>query len=75
MESSASKIRSGDAILVSGQIGNHGVAVMSERNGITFDPPVVSDTAPLNSLIESMGKVTGEVRFMRDPRGEGLQQP
>jgi len=72
MESSASKIRSGDAILVSGQIGNHGVAVMSERNGITFDPPVVSDTAPLNSLIESMGKVTGEVRFMRDPTRGGL---
>jgi hydrogenase expression/formation protein HypE len=71
-EFSASKIRAGDTILVSGQIGNHGVAVMSERNGITFDPPVVSDTAPLNSLIKSMGEVTGEVRFMRDPTRGGL---
>jgi len=72
IELSASKIRSGDAILVSGQIGNHGVAVMSERNGITFDPPVVSDTAPLNSLIKSMCEVTKGVRFMRDPTRGGL---
>ena len=72
IESSASRIRAGDTILVSGQIGNHGVAVMSERNGITFDPPVKSDTAPLNSLIESMCEVTREVRFMRDPTRGGL---
>jgi hydrogenase expression/formation protein HypE len=72
MESSASRIKAGDTILVSGQIGNHGVAVMSERNGISFDPPVVSDTAPLNSLIESIAKVTTEVRFMRDPTRGGL---
>ncbi|HXX81334.1 MAG TPA: hydrogenase expression/formation protein HypE, partial [Thermodesulfovibrionales bacterium] len=67
IELSACKIRGGDTILVSGQVGNHGVAVMSERNGITFDPPVVSDTAPLNSLIECICEVTKEIRFMRDP--------
>ena len=72
IEFSASKIREGDTILVSGQVGNHGVAVMSERNGITFDPPVVSDTAPLNSLIERMCEVTKEIRFMRDPTRGGL---
>ena len=33
---------------MSGAIGNHGVAVMAERNGLSFNPPVLSDTAPLN---------------------------
>lgn len=72
VELSASRIMPGDTLLVSGQMGNHGVAVMAERNGITFDPPVVSDTAPLNSLIKSIRGVTGEVRFMRDPTRGGL---
>ena len=72
IEFSAAKIRGGDTVLVSGQVGNHGVAVMSERNGISFDPPVVSDSAPLNSLIERVCEVTKEVRFMRDPTRGGL---
>ena len=38
-------IRPGDSIIVSGRIGEHGIAVMAERNGLSFDPPVVSDTA------------------------------
>lgn len=66
-------IRPGDKIVVSGQIGNHGVAVMAERNGITFDPPLVSDTVALNGIVADLLKaVPGAVRIMRDPTRGGL---
>lgn len=68
----ASEIHKGDRILLSGEIGNHGMAVMSERNGITFEPPVVSDTAPLNDLVKDMLEVTRDIHFMRDPTRGGL---
>lgn len=72
VEIAASKVRKGDKVLISGEIGNHGMAVMSERNGITFDPPIVSDTAPLNGLVKAMVDVTREIHFMRDPTRGGL---
>ena len=68
----AANIREGDCILLSGEIGNHGMAVMSERNGITFTPPIVSDTAPLNGLVKEMLEISGDIRFMRDPTRGGL---
>jgi hydrogenase expression/formation protein HypE len=71
-EISAGNIMKGDAIIVSGEIGSHGVAVMSERNGLTFSPPVVSDTKALNGLVAAMYGVTKEIRFMRDPTRGGL---
>lgn len=75
---SAGNIRPGDRILLSGSIGRHGVAVMAERNGLDFNPPVVSDTAALNDLagdiiasaIEKSGP--SAVRLMRDPTRGGL---
>jgi hydrogenase expression/formation protein HypE len=69
---SASRIKKGDAVIVSGEIGCHGVAVMAERNGLTFEPPVISDTRALNGLVNAMYGVTGEIRFMRDPTRGGL---
>jgi hydrogenase expression/formation protein HypE len=69
---SASRIKRGDAIIISGEIGSHGTAVIAERNGLTFDPPIVSDTCPLNGLVRSMYEVTGETHFMRDPTRGGL---
>lgn len=69
----AHEVRVGDRVLVSGPIGNHGVAVMAERNAITFDPPVVSDTAPLNGIVADLLRaVPGSVRVMRDPTRGGL---
>lgn len=61
----------GDKVLVSGSIGRHGVAVLAERNGLSFDPPVESDTAPLTGLVEAMLKA-GNVKMMRDPTRGGL---
>lgn len=68
----ASTIRPGDKIIISGEIGSHGVAVMSERNGLTFDPPVISDTRALHGLVQCMFDVSNEIRFMRDPTRGGL---
>ncbi len=70
-EISASRIRKGDKIIISGEIGSHGVAVLAERNGLTFDPPVVSDTRALNGLVQAMTAVSS-IHFMRDPTRGGL---
>ena len=65
-------IRPGDKVVLSGAIGSHGVSVMAERNGLTFDPPVVSDTQALNGLVQAMYGASQEIRFMRDPTRGGL---
>jgi len=68
------KIRAGDKVIISGPIGNHGIAVLAQRNGLTFDPPVTSDSAALNGLVELMLSVAsqGEIRMMRDPTRGGV---
>ena len=65
-------IRPGDAVLISGHTGTHGVAVMAERNGLSFEPPIVSDTAALNGLVEAMFASGAAIRVMRDPTRGGL---
>jgi len=72
VELSPSRVRPGDRIIVSGPVGTHGMAVMAGRNGLSFDPPVVSDTAPLNSLVREMLGKPGGVCLMRDPTRGGL---
>jgi hydrogenase expression/formation protein HypE len=62
----------GDAVLVSGHVGSHGIAVMAGRNGLSFDPPLVSDTAALNGLAEALFASGAAVRAMRDPTRGGL---
>ncbi|MBI4684646.1 MAG: hydrogenase expression/formation protein HypE [Nitrospirae bacterium] len=64
-------IRAGDKIIVSGMAGNHGIAVIAERNGLSFNPPVLSDTAPLNHVVQEM-LACGEVHAMRDPTRGGI---
>jgi hydrogenase expression/formation protein HypE len=65
-------IRARDIVVVSGHSGTHGVAVMAERNGLSFDPPIVSDTAALNGLAEAMFATGAAIRAMRDPTRGGL---
>jgi hydrogenase expression/formation protein HypE len=65
-------IRAGDAVLVSGPTGSHGVAVMAERNGLSFEPPLLSDSAALNTLTEAMFETGAAIRAMRDPTRGGL---
>lgn len=67
------RVRPGDAIIVSGTIGDHGMAVMSVREGLEFESPIRSDCAALNGMIGAVLDVAGEaVRAMRDPTRGGL---
>ncbi len=73
IELSAQKIEVGDKVIISGSIGNHGIAVMSERNGFTFEPPVLSDTRALNGIIaEVLNNFAPYVKIMRDPTRGGV---
>jgi hydrogenase expression/formation protein HypE len=65
-------IRPSDKVILSGPIGNHGISIIGERNGLTFNPPVLSDTAPLNGLVRDMLKRTKKIHAMRDPTRGGL---
>lgn len=65
-------IKAGDRVIVSGLIGSHGIAVLSERNGLSFVPPVLSDTAPLNGLVGLMLNVSDGIKMMRDPTRGGI---
>lgn len=65
-------IRPGDSILLSGSIGDHGIAVMLEREGLELKSDIVSDTAPLNEMTARIMTEPGAVRFMRDPTRGGI---
>ncbi len=69
---SADQARPGDRILLSGSIGNHGIAVLAQREGLAFEGPVESDTAPLHSLVAGLLESTQGVRCLRDPTRGGL---
>ncbi|MGD0940715.1 MAG: hydrogenase expression/formation protein HypE [Terracidiphilus sp.] len=67
------RAKPGDAILVSGTIGDHGMAIMSVREGLEFESQIRSDCAALNGLIaEVLTAVGGAVHAMRDPTRGGL---
>ena len=69
---SSANARPGDAVLVSGHIGDHGVAIMSSRENLEFDTQIVSDSAALHELVAIMVDVTPEIRCLRDPTRGGL---
>jgi hydrogenase expression/formation protein HypE len=64
-------VADGDAIIVSGTLGDHGVAILSARKGYGFDSDVVSDVAPLNDMI-SKAMAVGGIAAMKDPTRGGL---
>ena len=65
-------IRPGDDIIINGSIGDHGISVLSKREGREFKTSVRSDCAPLNDLIFKALKASGNIRFMRDPTRGGV---
>ncbi len=69
---SANQARPGDRILLSGSIGEHGIAILAQREGLEFESPVESDSAALHSLVALMLESCGEIRCMRDPTRGGL---
>jgi len=68
----AQNARPGDAILVSGTLGDHGMAIMSVREGLAFDSAIESDCAPLHTLVQAMLGVTTELHCLRDATRGGL---
>lgn len=72
VELGPARIRPGDAVLVSGPIGEHGIAVMSVREGLEFGTELRSDTAPLNGLVAGLLAAGVEVHMMRDPTRGGV---
>lgn len=64
--------RIGDKVIISGTIGDHGIAVLSRREGLELDFPLSSDSAPLNKLVFEMLEVSSNIHVLRDPTRGGI---
>ena len=69
---SGDRARAGDQIIVSGSIGEHGMAIMAQRESLGFAAPIVSDTAALHGLIAAMRASGAAIRTLRDPTRGGV---
>lgn len=69
---SGANIHPGDKVIISGTIGDHGIAIMSKREGLRFGTDLLSDCAPLNGLVEDMLAASKNVHALRDPTRGGL---
>ena len=69
---SGSNAKVGDIVMINGPIGSHGIAVLSEREGLKFETEIKSDTAPLSSLVADMLEVSKDIHVLRDPTRGGL---
>lgn len=69
---SSSNIKPGDKIILSGTIGDHGVAILSKREGLEFKTTLKSDCASLNRLVQEMLKASKRIHALRDPTRGGL---
>jgi hydrogenase expression/formation protein HypE len=72
VELSVAAARPGDVVLVSGYLGDHGIAIMAQREGLEFDCPVASDSAALHTLVAAMLDASTSIRALRDPTRGGL---
>lgn len=73
VDMSGNKARAGDAVIISGTIGDHGIAVLSKKEGMEFDCDVVSDTVALHNLVRAMVASAGpKIRCLRDPTRGGV---
>lgn len=72
VEIGGSKARVGDVVILSGTIGDHGIAVLAARGELGFETDVRSDTAPLNHMIAAMMEVSPNIHVLRDPTRGGV---
>ena len=72
MQIGGDNIREGDAVIVSGSIGDHGIAILSKRENLDFETTIESDSAPLHRLIAAMIAAEPEIHCLRDPTRGGL---
>lgn len=68
----ATRVRPGDRVLVSGTLGEHGLAILSAREQLGLDADLRSDTAPLHTLVAALLELGSGVRFLRDPTRGGV---
>ena len=69
---SANQAQPGDAVLLSGSLGEHGMAVLAQRENLSFDVPIESDTAALHGLVAAMVAAVPDIHCLRDPTRGGL---
>jgi len=62
----------GDKIILSGTIADHGIAILTQREGMSFNSSIISDTAPLNQMVEKIFSSSGNVHVLRDPTRGGV---
>jgi len=72
VEIGPARARPGDVVLLSGPVGDHGIAVLSQREGLAFETELVSDSAPLNGLVETLLAAAPHVHCLRDATRGGL---
>jgi hydrogenase expression/formation protein HypE len=72
LQISGDRARAGDRIIVSGSVGDHGMAVMSQRESLAFGTDLVSDSAALHGLVAAMVAAVPDIRALRDPTRGGL---
>jgi hydrogenase expression/formation protein HypE len=72
LQLSADRARPGDRVLLSGSIGEHGIAILAQREGLEFETTIQSDSASLHGLVAQMLQATREIRCMRDPTRGGV---
>jgi hydrogenase expression/formation protein HypE len=72
VEISPQRATAGDKIIISGTIADHGIAIMSVREGLEFETQIESDCAPLNRLVETMLGCSREIHVLRDPTRGGV---
>ncbi len=72
VELSAGHARPGDKVILSGSIGDHGIAILAQREGLEFETQIQSDSAALHTLVAKMLHVTHDIRCMRDPTRGGV---
>lgn len=62
----------GDAIIITGTIADHGISILSTREGLSFESPVCSDCAPMNGIAELIFSLTEDIHVLRDPTRGGV---
>lgn len=72
LDLSANRAQPGDRVLLSGAIGDHGIAILAQREGLEFETEIQSDSAALHTLVAAMLRATPGIRCMRDPTRGGV---
>jgi hydrogenase expression/formation protein HypE len=69
---SGANAKPGDKIIVTGDMGDHGCAILLDRENLNFSSTIISDCTPLNDLLQSIFKITTNIHVLRDPTRGGL---